>query len=125
MAGKPHLEYERHVLGQLCWDCQEATRPSHLQQRRCSNCQRKWSYQGRRNEWEIVKAFALGASVNRTSQVLECTYPTAYKVFLKCRSALGQWTIVERGTLLEKLGLKERTMVGSRGTIPNRRNAFK
>ena len=125
MADKPHLEYERHVLGQLCWDCHAATRPSHLQQRRCRNCHRKWSYQGRRIEWEIVKAFALGASVNRTRQVLGCTYPTAYKVFARCRSVLCRWTVAERGLLLEKQGLKERTMAGSKGTTPHLRKAFK
>ena len=108
------LDYESHVLGRLCWACHEATRPSHLQQRRCPTCLRKWSYQGRRVEWELLKAFALDATAHRAAQVVGCSYPTAHRTFMACRLALGNLTLAERGPLLVKLGLKDRTASRSR-----------
>jgi transposase len=63
-------EYERHLIGQLCWRCHEATRPSHERQRRCPACRRKWSYRQRRIRWELLKAFCLAATAHHAARTL-------------------------------------------------------
>jgi len=98
-------EYERHVVGQLCWDCHVSTSPSHHVQRRCDGCRRKWRYQTRRIRWELLKAFALDATALRASQVVGCCYPVAHSVFTACRRTLTPIAESERMAVMEQLGL--------------------
>ena len=102
-----HGQYEEHAIGRLCWKCHTPTCAGHLLQRRCPKCRKKWSYQVRQTEWELMKAFALDATAHRAAQVIGCSYPTAHKAFMACRRVLCDLTIAERVPLLVKLGLRE------------------
>ena len=99
-------DYERHLIGQLCWRCHEATRPSHLRQRRCPACRRKWSYERRRARWELLKAFCLTATAHHAARQVRCSYPTASRAFADFRAALARLAAEERRPLLGELGLE-------------------
>ena len=46
-------DYERHLVGLLCWSCHAATGPCNARQRQCHCCRKKWSYDRRRTQWEL------------------------------------------------------------------------
>ncbi len=107
-------DYERHLIGQLCWRCHEATRPSHRRQRRCPACRRKWSYERRRVRWELLKAFCLTATAHHAARQVRCAYPTAYRAFVAFRAALARLAAEERRPLLGELELDESYFGGKR-----------
>ena len=111
-------DYERHLIGQLCWLCHEATRPSHRRQRRCPACRRKWSFERRRMRWELLKAFCLTATARHAARQLRCAYPTAYptayRAFAESRAALARLAAEERRPLLGELELDESYFGGKR-----------
>lgn len=113
-------EYERHIAGNLCWRCHEATRRSHKQQRRCPECLSKWSFNHRRLEWDLMKAFAYGVSAHRAAEVIGCSYPAAHGTFMICRRSLYPFVQSERQAVLDELqetvhGQADR-LIPSRGT---------
>jgi transposase len=96
-------EYERHVVGLLCWDCREATRPSHLLQRRCPKCLKKWSYQHRLLEHGLIQAFVFGVSASWAAKVLGCSYPPAHATFAECRQKVLALVLAEREAVRNEL----------------------
>ena len=48
-------DYERHLVGLLCWTCQAATGPCNDRRRQCPRCRKKWSYDRRWAQWELLK----------------------------------------------------------------------
>jgi transposase len=106
--------YERHLVGQLCWRCHEATRPSHRRQRRCPACRRKWSYERRRVRWELLKAFCLSATAHHAARTVGCSYPTAYRADTECRLAMAELAAEEKRPLLGELELDESYFGGKR-----------
>src|ERR1700684_3899248 len=98
-------EYERHLIGQLCWRCHEATRPSHERQRRCPACRRKWSYEPGRVRWELVKAFGLSATAPHSARPIGYSYPTAYRAFTDHRLLMARLAVEEKRPLLGELEL--------------------
>ncbi len=107
-------DFERHLVGQLCWHCHEATRPSHRLQRRCPACRRKWSYERRRVRWEPLKAFCLAATAHHAARTVGCSYPTAYRAFADCRRAMADLAADEKRALLGELELDESYFGGKR-----------
>ena len=105
-------DYERHLIGQLCWRCHEATRPSHRRRRRCPACRRKWSCERRRVRCELLKAFCLTATAHHAARQLRCSYPTAYHAFVDFRAALARLAAEERPPLLGELELDESYLGG-------------
>ena len=106
--------YERHLIGQLCWHCHEATRPSHERQRRCPACRHKWSYEQRRIRWELLKAFCLSATAHHAARTVGCSYPTAYRAYTECRLAMADLAAEEKRPLLGELELDESYFGGKR-----------
>jgi transposase len=109
-----HEEYERRVVGMLCWRCGEATRPSHLRQRRCPACSAKWSFHHRRIQWELLKAFCLSTTAHHAARVIGCSYPAAHRTFMSFRLALRDLTDAEKRPLLGELELDESYFGGRR-----------
>jgi transposase len=107
-------DYERHLVGMLCWRCHEATKPSHRRQRRCPACRAKWSYHGRQIDWELLKAFVLGSTAHHASRVIGCSYPTAHRRFMEMRGALAKLAEAEKRPLLGELELDESYFGGRR-----------
>ena len=107
-------DYERHLIGLLCWRCHEATRPCHLRQRQCPACRRKWSYERRRVQWELLKAFCLTASAHHAARSVRCSYPTAHRAFTRCRATLRRLAAIEKQPLLGALELDESYFGGKR-----------
>ena len=107
-------DYERHLVGLLCWGCHEATRPSYRRQRRCPTCHAKWSYHYRRLEWDLLQAFCLAATAHHAARVVGCSYPTAARVYTSCRDALRALTEAEKRPLLGELELDESYFGGRR-----------
>ncbi|MGH3515140.1 MAG: IS1595 family transposase [Pseudonocardiaceae bacterium] len=107
-------DYERHLIGQLCWVCHAATQPCHRRQRRCPSCRRKWSYERRRVRWELLKAFALTATAHHATRTVRCSYPTAYRAFTDCRRVLARLADAEKRQLLGELELDESYFGGKR-----------
>jgi len=107
-------DYERHLIGQLCWVCHTATVPSHRQQRRCPRCRRKWSYERRRVRYELLKPFCLSSTAHQAHRVVGCSYPTAYGAYTDFRQALVRLAVEEKQPLLGELELDESYFGGRR-----------
>ena len=107
-------EYERHLIGQLCWACHAATAASHARQRQCPRCRRKWSYHTRRLRWERLKAFCLGATAHHAARSVPCHYATAFTTYRTCRTALARMADEEKRKLLGELELDQSYFGGRR-----------
>lgn len=107
-------DYERHLVGQLCWECHAATVACHAQQRQCPRCRHKWSYERRRVRWELLKAFRLNATAHHAARVVRCHYSTAYNAYHRLRTALAEMSAEEKRPLLGELELDESYFGGRR-----------
>lgn len=107
-------DYERHLIGQLCWTCHVATAPSHRQQRRCPQCRQKWSYERQRVRYELLKAFCLSSTAHHAHRVVRCSYPTAYRAYTAFRQTLAALALEEKRPLLGELELDESYFGGRR-----------
>jgi transposase len=107
-------EYERHLIGQLCWTCHAATAGSHARQRQCPQCRRKWSYDRRRTRWELLRAFCLATTAHHAARVIRCDYRTAHTAFAGFRRTLADLATEERRALLGELELDESYFGGKR-----------
>lgn len=107
-------EYERHLIGQLCWGCHVATRPSSARQRQCPACRAKWSYERRRTRWELLKAFCLTVSAHHATRIVRCDYGTAHAAYTAFRLALRDLASAEKRPLLGELELDESYFGGKR-----------
>src|SRR4051794_4852653 len=98
-------DYERHLIGLLCWDCHAATGACNARQRQCPRCRKKWSYDRRRTQWELLKAFCLNATAHHTARFARCDYRTAYH---------GDWrpgyVDVARGWVWDRLEIKRESL---------------
>jgi transposase len=107
-------DYERHLIGQLCWLCHAATQRSSARQRQCPRCRAKWSYHHRRTRWELLKAFCLTASAHHATRIVRCDYRTAHRAYTGFRQALRTLADDERQKLLGELELDESYFGGRR-----------
>src|SRR3954463_5784036 len=107
-------DYERHLVGLLCWTCHAATGPCNARQRQCPRCRRKWSYDRRRTRWELLKAFCLNATAHHASRFARCDYRTAYRAYMHHRLTLGEMTAEGKRPLLGELELDESYFGGKR-----------
>ena len=100
-------DYERHLIGLLCWRCRRATHPSSGRQRQCPACRAKWSYHRRGTDWELLRAFGLSATAHHAARVVRCSYPTAHAAYTRFRHALQALNDAEKGPLLGELELDD------------------
>ncbi len=107
-------EFERHLIGQLCWACHVATAPCHARQRQCPQCRGKWSYHTRRVQWELLKAFALRATAHHAARTIPCHYSTAHAAYRRFRITLAEMAAEEKRQLLGELELDESYFGGKR-----------
>ncbi len=107
-------EYERHLLGHLCWWCHHATHRSSARQRQCPGCRAKWSYHRRKTEWELLRAFAFSTTAHHAARVVRCSYPTAHAAYTRFRLTLQAMTDEEKRPLLGALELDESYFGGKR-----------
>lgn len=82
------LAYEDHLTRGLCWVCGVPTRRSHLQQRQCPACRRKWSFVRLRADWALLQAFLVGKKAYKIHSSVGVSYPTAQKHFRLFENAL-------------------------------------
>lgn len=71
-----------------------STRERGKRQRQCPRCRRKWSYERRRQQWEILKASVLGSTAHHTARTLPISYPTVWGHYRSWRQRL--WEQIER-----------------------------
>ena len=109
-----HTEYERHPIGQLCWNGQAATQASSARQRQCPRCRRTWSYATRRLYGELLQAFGLRATAHPAARSRPCHYATAFAAYRRSRAALVQMADEENRKLLGELELDESYFGGKR-----------
>lgn len=76
-------EYERHVIGQLCWVCHFPTGPSSAKQWQCRRCRRKWSYRQRQIRWNLLHFFATAITPAEAARRLKISCRTAWTHFLR------------------------------------------
>ncbi len=107
-------DYERHLVGSLCWSCHVSTGPCNARQRQCPRCRKKWSYGLRRVQWELMKAFCLNAAAHHAARCARCDYRTAYRAYMRLRLALGEMTAEEKRPLLGELELDQSYFGGRR-----------
>lgn len=107
-------DFERHLVGQLCWSCHAATGASSAAQRQCPRCRRKWSYARRRLRWELLKAFCLCSTAHHAARAVRCSYPAAHAAFQGFRRELQAATEAEKRPLLGELELDESYFGGRR-----------
>src|SRR4051794_36798065 len=108
-------DYERHLIGLLCWACHAATGACNPRQRQCPRCRKRWSYDRKRTRWELLKAFRLNATAHHASRFARCHYRTAYRAYMHFRPALAEVTDEEKRPLLGELELDECYFGGKRG----------
>ncbi len=107
-------DYEKHLIGELCWSCHKATHRSHQSQRQCPSCRRKRHYNQRQNQWVLLKAFVLQASAHHAAKTIGVSYPTAYRFFMTLRELLSEQAAGERRRLLGEIELDESYFGGRR-----------
>ncbi len=107
-------DYERHLVGLPCWTCHAATGACNARQRQCPRRRRKWSYDRRRTQWELLEAFCLNATAHHAARFARCDYRTAYRAYMHLRLALGEMTAEEKRPLLGELELDESYFGGKR-----------
>ena len=107
-------DYEKHLMGELCWDCHAATHGSAARQRQCPGCRRKWSYEQRRQQWEILKAFVLGSTAHHTARTLRISYPTVWHHYRSWRRCLWEQSERERPPLCGEIEAGESCFGGRR-----------
>ncbi len=107
-------DYERHLVGLLCWSCHAATGPCNARQRQCPRCRKRWSYDRKRIHWELLKAFCLNPTAHHAARYIRCTYRTAHQTYMRFRLALGEMTAEEKRPLLGELELDESYFGGKR-----------
>ena len=120
-----YRSYEKHLIGELCWDCGEATRRSSLTQRQCPKCRCKWSYRRAQVRWSLLKAFCLGSSAHQAARTLGCDYGTAHGCFEQLREGIRQLAQQERQALLGEIELDESYFGGRRKGMRGRGAAGK
>lgn len=106
--------YEKHLIGELCWECHEATKPSSGRQRQCPRCRRKWSYVQAQQQWGLLRAFVLQASANHAAKTVGVSYPTAYAAFMRFREVLADLAEQEGRKLLGEIEVDESYFGGRR-----------
>src|SRR4051812_17508731 len=107
-------DYERHLVGLLCWACHAATGPCNARQRQCPRCRRKWSYDRRRTRWELLKAFCLNATAHRAARFARCDYRTAHRAYTLLRLAPAEMAAEEERPLRGELEPDESYFGGGR-----------
>ena len=107
-------DYEKRLIGELCRDCRAATHGSAARQRQCPRCRRKWSYEQRRQQWEILKAFVLGATAHHTARTLRISYPTVWCLYRSWRQCLWEESERERPPLCGEIEADESCFGGRR-----------
>ena len=83
-------------------------------QREGPRCRKKWSYDRRRTQWELIKAFRLNATAHHAARFARCDYRTAYRAFMHLRLTPGEMTAEEKRPLLGELELDESYFGGKR-----------
>src|SRR3954464_9464268 len=107
-------DYERHLVGLLCWDCHAATGACNARQRQCPRCRKKWSYHRKRTRRELLKAFCLNATAHHAARCARCDYRTAYRAYMHLRLTLAEMAAEEKRPLLGELELDESYFGGKR-----------
>ena len=107
-------DYEKHLMGELCWDCYEATHGSGKRQWQCQLYRRKWSYERRHRQWEILTAFVLGSTAHHTARTLRISYPTVWGHYRSRRQRLWKQSKRERPALYGEIKADESYFGGRR-----------
>ena len=107
-------DYERHLIGLLCWHCHAATGLCNARQRQCPRCRKKWSYDRRRTKWELLKAFCLNATAHHAARFARCDYRTAYRAYMHLRLTVAEMADQEKRPLLGELERDESYFGGRR-----------
>jgi transposase len=107
-------EYEKHLVGELCWSCHEATHKCASRQRQCPRCRRKISYHQAQRQWALLRAFVLQASANSAAKSIGVSYPTAHAAFRRFRETLADLAAAEDRKLIGEIEVDESYFGGHR-----------
>ena len=107
-------EYEKHLVGELCWSCHEATHKCSSRQRQCPRCRKKICYLRSQRQWSLLKAFVLQASANSAAKNIGVSYPTAHAAFRRFRETLAGLAAAEAGQLMGEIEVDESYFGGHR-----------
>ncbi len=83
-------EFERRLVGRLCWACGGMTHRSHLRQWQCRHCRAKWSYRRLRQRWELMRLYCSGTGLKRAAAASGVSERTARAAFSRFRTILRQ-----------------------------------
>ena len=112
-------EYEKHLVGELCWSCHEATHKCSSRQRQCPRCRKKICYLRSQRQWSLLKAFVLQASANSAAKNIGVSYPTAHAAFRRFRETLAGLAATEAGQLMGEIEVDESKLKIIRSEIPS------
>lgn len=104
-------DYEKHLIGQLCWDCHKTTHKSSERQRQCPECKHKWSFHQKQIEWKLLEAFCYGLSAHQASKDLDVSYRTAYQHFMSFRKKVEAIAQNERISFLKHIQSEDLPLV--------------
>lgn len=107
-------DYEKQLIGELCWCCGAATHRSNERQRQCPKCRRKFSYHQQQKQWALLQAFVLQASAHHAAKTVGTAYHTAYRFYMSLREYLAQAAAKEGKCLLGEIELDESYFGGRR-----------
>ena len=107
-------EYEKYLFGELCWNCGISTSFSEGKRMRCKKCRKKWNYENRKKEWNLLKLFCAESTSFRASKTLDIAPKTAHKYYMIFRKVLSDLATKEREPLLGEIEMDESYFGGRR-----------
>ena len=81
-------EFERRLTQRLCWACGGTTHASHLGQRQCSKCRKKWSYVRLERRWKLARLYACQIDCDQAAVDAGVSRKTAGQVYASFRTVL-------------------------------------
>ena len=107
-------EYQKHLVGELFWECHGGTPNAGEGRKRCLRFRKKWSYKHRQIGWGPLKAFCLESASRNAAGTLGADKNTACKHYMKFRERLKRLAYKEREKLPGEIELDESCFGGKR-----------
>jgi hypothetical protein len=81
--------FNRHLTRKLCWIDSSPTHASSERQRQCSQCRRKWSYDGLARRWILAQEYCAGSNRRQAAAAAGVDVHTAGRHYAAFEGALA------------------------------------
>jgi hypothetical protein len=81
--------FNRHLTRKLCWIDGSPTHASSERQRQCSQCRRKWSYDGLAKQWILAQEYCAGSNRRQAAAAAGVDVHSAGRHYIAFERALA------------------------------------